>query len=146
MEEISENSQDNEENEGDKWLGLKKSTRDSNPEGLLEREIRTRIIRDETPSRCYKKRKLTELTSKEIDEIISCYLTQPLTQDEVARKFRVSPPLVSKLYCQHKNDPDTETFSLSFAESDKQAQAVTLPARKKEMKGQSRQLKEELIK
>ena len=53
---------------------------------------------------------------------------------------------MSKLYCQHKNDPDTETFSLSFAESDKQAQAVTLPARMKEAKELPRQLKVELIK
>ena len=107
----------------------------------MEREIRARIIRNETPSHGYKKRKLNELTFKEIDKIISCYLTEPLTQEEVARKFRVSPQLVSKLYCQHKNDPDTETFSLSFAESDKQAQAVTLPARKKEAKELPRQVK-----
>ena len=104
----------------------------------MEKEIRARIIRNETPSRGYRKRKLNELTYTEIDEILSCYLTQPMTQDEVARKFRVSPLLVSKLYCQHKDDPDTETFSLSFAESDKQAQAVTLPARKKEAKACSR--------
>lgn len=107
----------------------------------MEREIRARIIRDETPSHGYKKRKLNELNYKKIDELINCYLAEPLTQEEVARKFRVSPQLVSKLYCQHKDDPNTETFSLSFAESNKQAQAVTLPARKKEAKGLSRQLK-----
>ena len=58
MEEISENSQENEGNEDDKRRGLKKSTRASNPEGLLEREIRARIIRNEIPSHGYKKKKL----------------------------------------------------------------------------------------
>ena len=112
----------------------------------MEKEIKARTIKDEFPSRGYKKRKLNELSYKEIDKIVSCYLTEPLTQKEVARKFRISSPLVSKLYCQHKKDPDKDNLSLMHAESDKQTKAITLPAKKREQKDHSLQEKKEIIK
>jgi len=100
----------------------------------MEKEIKARSTKEEAPCRYYKKRRLNELTYKEIDKILRCYLTEPMTQREVARKFRISSPLVSKLYCQHKKDPDTDNLAVMLAESDKQTQAVTFPARKKEQK------------
>ena len=63
----------------DKLKGLKNSTRASNPEGLFEKEIKARSIKHESPKRYYKKRRLNELTYMEIDKILRCYLTEPLT-------------------------------------------------------------------
>ena len=60
---------------------------------------------EKVPGLGYKKRKLNELSSDDVEKIVNCYLTEPLTQNEVARKFRVTPLLVSKLYCLHKKNP-----------------------------------------
>ena len=38
-------------------------------------------------------------------EIVNCYMDGDLTQKEVARRFRVSKTLVSRLYCLLKDDP-----------------------------------------
>jgi len=56
--------------------GLKYSTRASNPEGLLEKEIKARELRDEPPGCQYKKRKRRELSSFEMQEIVHCYLNR----------------------------------------------------------------------
>ena len=61
--------------------GLKNSTRSSNPDGLLERDIKARNIKYEVPSHSYKKRRLNELSHNEVDNILSYYFTEPLTQD-----------------------------------------------------------------
>ena len=60
--------------------GLKHSTRASNPEGLLEKEIRARQLRDEPAGCRYKKRKRKELSFLEIQEIVHCYLHRHHTQ------------------------------------------------------------------
>ena len=71
----------------------------------MEKEIQARSKQEQSPGYTYKKRKLNELCYDEVKDIVGCYLNEPLTQDEVARKFRISSPLVSKLYCLYKKDP-----------------------------------------
>ena len=78
---------------------IKLSTRACNPEGLLEKEILEREQRDKFPCYNYKKRKLFQLTTDEIEKIVHSCLKEYLGQDEVARKYRVSRYLVSKLVC-----------------------------------------------
>ena len=85
---------------------IKLSSRSCNPEGLLEKEIKAREQSDQFPCFGYKKRKLYQLSSSEIDKIISTYLEDHLTQDETARKFRVSKHLVSKLVCMAQKEPE----------------------------------------
>ena len=87
-------------------FGQSLSKRIDNPEGLLEKEIKERERNQIVPGLAYKKRKLNDLSSKEVEDIINCYLTEPLNQDEVARKFRVAPLLISKLYRWHKDNPE----------------------------------------
>ena len=87
-------------------LGLVHSTRASNPEGLLEKELRARERLDGPAGRKYKKRHRNELTSTEITNIVHCYLFEHLTQAEVARKFRISPPLVSQLVTDARRKPE----------------------------------------
>ena len=82
------------------------SRRIDNPEGLLERELKEREQNEIIPGFNYKKRKLNDLSSKEVEDILYCYLTEPLTQEDVARKFRVKPLLISKLYRWHKDNPE----------------------------------------
>ena len=49
---------------------IKLSTRACNPEGLLEKEIREREQRDKFPCYNYKKRKLFQLSTDEIEKIV----------------------------------------------------------------------------
>ena len=85
--------------------GLKYSTRASNPEGLLEKEIKARELRDEPPGCQYKKRKRRELSSFEMQEIVHCYLNRHHTQSDIARLYRISHRLVSNLVIESKRWP-----------------------------------------
>ena len=80
-----------------RW-GQSLSKRKDNPEGLLEKERKQRDISETVPAYSYKKKKLNDLSSQEVEDILKCYLKEPFTQEEVARKFRIAPLLVSKLY------------------------------------------------
>ena len=82
------------------------STRATNPEGILERDIKEREQRDQFPCYNYKKRKLFQLSTDEIQKILDSCLKDYLTQDETARKHRVSRYLVSKLVCQARREPE----------------------------------------
>ena len=57
----------------------KLSTRACNPEGLLEKDLRAREREDQFPCFHYKKRKLYQLTSDEIDAIINSCQKEHLT-------------------------------------------------------------------
>jgi len=85
--------------------GLKHSTRASNPEGLLEKEIRARQLRDEPAGCRYKKRKRKELSFLEMQEIVHCYLHRHHTQSDIARLYRISHTLVSRLVIESKRWP-----------------------------------------
>ena len=100
----------------------------------MEKEIKVRSAKEEGLGRKYKKKRLNELSSEEINEIVRCYLTETLTQEEVAQKFRISSVLMSKLYCLHKKDQDNQN------------QRLVLPARMKKEKEDKRQKAQELIK
>ena len=65
----------------------------------MEKELKAREQLDYFPCFNYKKRKLFQLSSNEIDLIVASCLKDHLTQDDTARKFRVSRYLVSKLVC-----------------------------------------------
>ena len=56
--------------------GLKHSTRASNPEGLLEKQIRERARLAEPVGRKYKKRHRKELTAADFVDIVHCYLVE----------------------------------------------------------------------
>ena len=53
-----------------------RSNRASNLEGLLEKEIMARECYQGPPGRTYKKRRRSELSTTEIEEIVNCYLTK----------------------------------------------------------------------
>ena len=95
-----------EANQNDKRsVDHKPSTRECNLENLLEKEIRDREQRNRYFGRNYKKRKLPSLDSDDITAILHSYLVEHLTQDETARRFRVSMNLVSRLVCMAKKNP-----------------------------------------
>ena len=70
--------------ESNSRLGLKYSTRASNLEGLLEKEIQARSQTEQIPGCRYRKRRLNELRSHDIDAIVHCYRHELLSQREVA--------------------------------------------------------------
>ena len=55
-----------------------RSTRASNIEGLLEKEITDRTLRHEPPGHKYRKRRRNELSSKDIEDIVDCYVNRGL--------------------------------------------------------------------
>ena len=59
-----------------------------------------------TIGRKYKKRRLPELSSDEVEKIIDSYKLGHYTQQEVARQFRVAPDLVQRLVYKAKKDPE----------------------------------------
>ena len=58
---------------------IKLSSRACNPEGLSEKELRAREKQDQFPCFSYKKRKLYQLSSDEIDNIINSCQKEYLT-------------------------------------------------------------------
>ena len=79
-------------------------------------------MQSQFPGFSYKKRKFNELSYEEVKDIVGCYLNEPLTQDDFARKFRVSSDLVSKLYCLYKKDPQKLTEKKIKEEKQEQVQ------------------------
>ena len=82
------------------------STRTSNAEGLLEKELKQRQRRDARPLNKYKKHHRAELTAEKEQAIVDCYLNKGLYQAEVAKLHGVSPGLVSRLVTESKHKPE----------------------------------------
>ena len=77
--------------------GLKYLTRASNSEGMLEKELRARELLDQPAGWRYRKRKRKEFSFLEMQEIVHCYLHRHHTQSDIARLYRISHTLVSRL-------------------------------------------------
>ena len=88
--------------------GLKYSTRASNPEGLLEKELRAQQQEARVTGRKYKKRPLAKLSSSEVTDIVHGYLVEHLSQAELALQHGVTKQLVSKLVCQARKEPEKQ--------------------------------------
>ena len=73
------------------------STRKSNPEGLLESQIRDRSDRYAGITKTSKKRHLKELPIATREAIVRMYLEDHIYQCDIAKYFKISPALVSKL-------------------------------------------------
>ena len=55
---------------------VKRSTRDDNPEGLLEKELAARARQAEPAGRRYKKRRRSELSAADIVDVLHCYMVE----------------------------------------------------------------------
>jgi len=88
--------------------GLKYSTRASNPEGLLEKELRVRRREERCTGRKYKKRPLAKLSSSEVNDIVHGCLVELLSQEEIALRHGVTKALVSRLVCQARKQPEKQ--------------------------------------
>ena len=75
----------------------KNSTRKTNPLGRSEAEERLFAQAEVVPSRKYKKRHLKTLTANERAAIVHGYLVECLSQQDVARRHRVSTSMVGRL-------------------------------------------------
>ena len=88
--------------------GQKYSTRASNPDGLLEKEIRAQQREERCPGRKYKKRPLGKLSSSEVNDIVHGYQVEFFSQEEIALRHGVTKALVSKLVCQARKEPEKQ--------------------------------------
>ena len=86
--------------------GQKYSTAKNNPEGLSEKEMRQRVQDENPPSRKYKARPRSKLSSKEIANIVKAYKTESLNQIEIAKKYRITSTLVHRLVKEAKVHPE----------------------------------------
>lgn len=86
--------------------GLKHSTPSANADGLLEKEIKERERSRNPVGSKYKPRPKWELTSKDITDICHSYIVDKLSQEEVAKKYRVTAALVGWLVNETKKHPE----------------------------------------
>ena len=94
------------------------STPESNPEGLLESQIRDREKLHAGTTKSYKKRHLKELPLSTRNAIVRMYLVDHVYQCEVAQYYKVSPALVSKLVQEELRNP-MRTIRLKGAQAEK---------------------------
>ena len=73
------------------------STKASNPEGLLESQMRSREQMSAGITKKSKKWHLKEIPLETRDAIVKMYLVDNVFQKDVAKYYKVSPMLVSRL-------------------------------------------------
>ena len=81
------------------------STRKSNPEGLLESQIYTRTKQYAGNTKSFKKRHLKELPISTREAIVKMYLIDHVFQADIAKYYKVSAALVSKLVVEAQREP-----------------------------------------
>ena len=79
-----------------------------NPEGLYEAQLKLRSLAEKPARLNYKKRRLKELPYAMREAIVRAYLEEHMFQKDVARLFRVTPALVSKLVCEAQQQPSKQ--------------------------------------
>ena len=77
--------------------GLIHSKPDHNPDGLRERELKQRIMNEQSPCLKYKKRHRKDLSHEEIINIVQLSQQSFNPHQEIARKHRISVSLVHRL-------------------------------------------------
>ena len=88
--------------EGRTRRGMVYSVASRNPEGLSERQIAQQMVSETVPARKYKPRHRRELSVEEQESIVQEYHVQQLPQKDIARRFRVTPQLVSYLVSESR--------------------------------------------
>ena len=86
------------------------STRRSNPEGLLELQIKARTQLDAGVSSKFKKRHLKELPVSTREKIVKMYMEDHVFQSDIAKYFKISAILVGRLVKEAQEDPEKNTL------------------------------------
>ena len=81
------------------------STRESNSEGLLESQISARVKLHAGITKSCKKRHLKELPLSTREAIVRMYRDDHVFQCDIAKYFKISAALVSKLVVEAHRDP-----------------------------------------
>ena len=82
------------------------SNRSCNPEGLLESQLRARAQAHAGVTKSSKKRHMKELPPSTRDAIVKMYLVDHVFQGDIAKYFKISPMLVSRLVKEAQEQPD----------------------------------------
>ena len=90
---------------GRKKRAAPNSKRADNPEGLLEVQIRERGCTHAGVTAKCKKRHLKELPASIRDSIVKMYLVDHVFQADIAKYYKISPALVSRLVKEAQADP-----------------------------------------
>ena len=81
------------------------STKKSNPEGLLESQIKSREKLNAGNTKSFKKRHLKELPISTQEAIVKMYLEDHVFQSDIAKYYKISTALVGKLVKEAKQNP-----------------------------------------
>ena len=82
------------------------STKKSNPEGLLELQIKARGQTQAGVTSKFKKRHLKDLSAPAREAIVKMYFHDHVLQKDIAKYYKVSAVLVSKLIKEAQEDPE----------------------------------------
>ena len=77
-----------------------------NPGGQTEKVMKEAAQWETVPARKCRPRRRCELSAADIKSIVEAYTVEYIPQKEVARRFRVTEPLVSILVCEAKSKPE----------------------------------------
>jgi len=81
------------------------STRKSNDEGMLELEISARAKQYAGNTKSFRKRHLKELPISTREAIVKMYLVDHVFQSDIAKYYKVSAAMVSKLVVEAQRNP-----------------------------------------
>ena len=79
-----------------RW-GHKRSKPEHNNDGRSEAELKRLSLEEKAPCRNFKKRHLKDLSEAEVDEIVTTSMKPGWLKKDIAKKFRVSDMLISRI-------------------------------------------------
>ncbi len=85
---------------------MRYSTAAHNPEGLREKELKARHLKEKPAGKQFKHRHRCQLSSEAIEEIVAACDEGSLTQAEIAKKYKVKMILVSSLVTEARKQPE----------------------------------------
>ena len=101
------------------------SSRNDNPEGLLELEIKNRARSQAGVTAKYKKRHLKQIPPAVRDKIVSMYLDHHVFQKDIAKVFKISAAMVSRLVKEAQENPEkNENLKLREEKNHSQREAI----------------------
>ena len=110
--------EDDDEDEDKNRRQVPHSTRSSNSEGLLESQIRDREKRHAGITKSCKKRHMKELPVSTREAIVKMYLVDNVFQKDIAKFYKISAALVSKLVVEAQRNPQkNELLKINMEDS-----------------------------
>ena len=100
------------------------STIDHNDEGLLEAQIKQRAQSQSGVRAWSKKRTLKQVPPQTRDDIAKMYLERHVFQKDIAKYYRISQNMVSRIVREYQEDPKKNPALLKLEEKEREQQLI----------------------